>query len=469
MENPIIDIHCHTFNGDDIALQGFFRRIVLDDGGTLSWLAERWVQHNAPGYQKEVAVLDHLLGISGPDSAVSAAEIEAALQPVDLEAEFSEFVMELSREDPALFAATQEAAGAPLATGAETAELFGIGDRLDFVKLLGESRLGLTRRLIADNSPATVFTPMMVDLDHWLTKYGRPAQTTVAEQVELQSKIARVGMLGKIPDHPNARVHPFFGFDPRRVYEDSGRSKPWDLSQLHAAVTEDGFVGVKLYPPMGWRPSHNFTTEDIRSQAEAAAYDEILTEFFGWCQDNQVPVTPHSNRSMGTESAYDEFSSPSEWNRVLERFPELRLNLGHFGGFGAPTSNPWPYYFAELTDRFDNVYVDVGNQRPHEATHLQHYLARLDQLQNVFPQLTNRVMLGTDWYMDVQEPHHEEYVTNYLKAYGTKFGTEAAERFHGGNARDFLGFKDPTNPNNQRLRAFYATHAPGQEPEWLET
>ncbi len=137
METPIIDIHCHTFNGDDIALQGFFRRIVLDDGGTLSWLAERWVQSRAPGYEREVAVLDDLLGISGPETAEAAAAIEAALEPADLRAELGEFIMELAAEDPALYAATQEASAVPLATGEETAELFGIGERLDFVALLG--------------------------------------------------------------------------------------------------------------------------------------------------------------------------------------------------------------------------------------------------------------------------------------------------------------------------------------------
>ncbi len=310
--------------------------------------------------------------------------------------------------------------------------------------------------------------PMMVDLDLWLTKYGRPARTTVAEQVELHDKIAQVSMRGLIPDHPEARVHPFFGFDPRRVYEASGRTKPWDLSQMESAVTEHGFVGVKLYPPMGWRPSHNFTTEDIRSQVEAAAYDEILTKFFTWCELHQVPVTAHANRSMGTEAAYDEFSSPFEWERVLERFPQLRLNLGHFGGFDEqPTSNPWPYYFADLAERFNNVYVDVGNHRPHEATVLARYLDRLDKLFATFPKLKNKVMLGTDWYMDVQEPDHEQYVGNYLKAYEAKFGAEATERFHGGNALAFLGFDDPAAQNNQRLRARHAQHAPGQEPDWL--
>jgi predicted TIM-barrel fold metal-dependent hydrolase len=287
--------------------------------------------------------------------------------------------------------------------------------------------------------------------------------------VELHAKIARVSMLGLIPDHPEATVHPFFGFDPRRVYEESGHNAPWDLSQLQSAVMDHGFIGVKVYPPMGWRPSRNFTTEDIRSQAEATAYDQILTEFFGWCDQHQVPVTPHANRSMGTEAAYDEFSSPFEWKRVLDRFPGLRINLGHFGGFDEqPTSNTWPYYFAELAEQFDNVYVDVGNHRPHEATILQRYLARLDQLLAAFPNLTEKIMLGTDWYMDVQEPNHEDYVGNYLKAYENKFGTDATKRFYGRNALDFLGLGDPANKNNQRLRAYYAEHAPGREPDWLE-
>ena len=50
---PIVDIHCHTFNGDDLPVKGFIRRV----GGTKTSLVklidgfvDDKVQDKAPGY-----------------------------------------------------------------------------------------------------------------------------------------------------------------------------------------------------------------------------------------------------------------------------------------------------------------------------------------------------------------------------------------------------------------------------------
>ena len=57
MTTPIVDIHCHNFNADDLPVKGFVRSV----GGTKTSLAklidgvvDDKVQGHAPGYKEEL-------------------------------------------------------------------------------------------------------------------------------------------------------------------------------------------------------------------------------------------------------------------------------------------------------------------------------------------------------------------------------------------------------------------------------
>ena len=52
------------------------------------------------------------------------------------------------------------------------------------------------------------------------------------------------------------------------------------------AVLNKGFIGVKVYPEMGWNPFHN--TPANAGSPERAQPSTPPPRLFGWCADEQV-------------------------------------------------------------------------------------------------------------------------------------------------------------------------------------
>jgi predicted TIM-barrel fold metal-dependent hydrolase len=241
------------------------------------------------------------------------------------------------------------------------------------------------------------------------------------------------------------------------------------LDVVKLAVERYGFVGVKLYPPMGWRPLGNRRTVDM-TNAEAGQVDEILRELYSWCEQQQVPITAHCNASNEAHWAYRDLSSPDNWELVLEEFPDLHLNLGHFGG--ARIDEPadgWPWKIAHLVNRFDHLCADVGNHRIDKVELREVYLDRLKGMftASATSKMQERLMYGSDWYMLAILPDHREFLNNYEASYRKRFDDEATDAFLGGIALRYLGFSDAANLNTQRLRARYERYAPDRLPSWL--
>jgi predicted TIM-barrel fold metal-dependent hydrolase len=241
------------------------------------------------------------------------------------------------------------------------------------------------------------------------------------------------------------------------------------LDVVRSAVLDHGFVGVKVYPPMGWRPLRNTATVDMTA-AEAVLLDGQLRAFYAWCQQDDVPVTAHANRSNYADPSFATFPGPAGWRAVLREFPGLRLDLGHFGGSRAVTSRTgWPWAMARLAAANAHVYADVGNHRIHDSTVAAGYLDTLAEIYGTAATagMADRLMYGSDWFMVALLPDHERFLATYRSLYRARFGISRTRRFLGRNALRFLGFDDPGNKNAQRLAAFYARHAPGREPAWL--
>ncbi len=473
----IVDIHCHTFNADDLPVRGFIQRVAFDDNelaADIALLVDVLIQGKAPGFLRERRRLDVLLATDAPPALELLAEGAAP----DLEAETDAALAELLVSEPALvrrLADRLPPSPEPLSPAVEAFGVEGWRDGLSgvrrairWVKLFGSYRLDITRHLIAafGVDEVDLCTPMLVDLGMGL--YDEPA-TTIREQIELQEKISRLSMLGRLPGTTRTRVHPFVGFDPRRQLRASNDvESPLDLVKV--AVERYGFVGVKLYPPMGFRPIENTATPPDMSEQDAARVDEVLCELYAWCEREQVPVTAHCNASNEAHSTYREFSHPASWAKVLERYPQLHLNLGHFGGTDSPLSQTsWPRATAGLASRFEYLFADVGHHRIDQEDVATEYLAALKTLfrEPATAAMASRVMFGSDWLMLAILPRHDEFLTTYRELYQAMMGDSATDEFMGRTALRFLGFDDPDNRNCRRLRAHYARWAPDRMPEWL--
>jgi hypothetical protein len=204
---------------------------------------------------------------------------------------------------------------------------------------------------------------------------------------------------------------------------------------------------------------------------ERAAHDldEILIELYAWCAESDVPVTAHCNRSNEAAPAFADFASPDNWALVLERFPTLRLNLGHFGGgHRQKPEEGWAWKIARLAARHPHVFADVGNHRV-DAEGFADYLQMLDEMfkHRETGEMQHRLMFGSDWYMLALLPDHDQFLVRYRTAYEERFGNDAVGEFLGGAALSFLGFDDATNKNAIRLRDRYRRTAPDRTPGWL--
>ncbi len=474
--SPIVDIHCHTFNADDLPVHGFLQRVAFHDHvltDNIAALVDLVLQTASPGYEAESHRLDGLLGASTPVTEMlpQGAMEAAANAPVDLPAEVEQTILLLEQRAPGLVQAVgidmeTRGMGAPSTDAEGLLDWFGAAKRaVAWATLFAKQRIDVTAAMLANfDGRVSLYTPMLVDLGLGLQD---TAKTTVRQQVILQEKISRLSMLERLPGVRQSHVHPFVGFDPRRQLR-AQRIPEIDqpLAAVQEAIQRYGFVGVKMYPPMGFLPIGN---ADSPAVPDGAAIDGILRELYTWCVSEHVPLTVHCNDSNFARPAYIDFSAPERWAAVLTEFPQLHLNLGHCGGIEDVADTGWQQQIAHLTHDFDHVYADVGNYRIDDANLRDSYVQMLRQLyvDEATKTLSRRLMYGSDWYMLAIHPDHEQFLTQFEQLYRAAFGDERTEDFLGRNALRFLGFDDPDNHNNQRLRARYEKYAAARVPDWL--
>jgi predicted TIM-barrel fold metal-dependent hydrolase len=227
------------------------------------------------------------------------------------------------------------------------------------------------------------------------------------------------------------RIYPFLAVDPRR-------EGFMELVKLKVAEGKGPFKGIKLYPPLGYLPSH-----------------EYLRELYGYCEKHGIPVTVHCSlggmqnfrrinrvtgwdrkaedidfKAMGTtKSGF--YANPLGWETVLNEFPELKLNLGHFGGPGRGTegslNKEWVDTIRRLMAKFTNVYADIGFVSDMDRAAETLELIEVDSL------LKERMMFGTDYVMvmmDLDLGGLDKYFNSY-------YGLDS--EILSGNAKRFLG------------------------------
>jgi predicted TIM-barrel fold metal-dependent hydrolase len=447
----LVDPHCHVFNGCDLPVRGFVRNVLLRDAGFRRAVAETaahfLVQAGTPDFADENLILDGML--AGRPMRPMALGLEPS-QP-----DFDEFVREVERRDAAEVDRLlhEDASGAPRARSRrERVDLLArtrLVSAYRWVRLLRKFRFQIVDELFQTYPDIELFTPALVDLDYGVSDHAR---TSIPEQIVLYEKLMRL--------HPG-RLHAFVAFDPLREARHAETGDIPSLSWAQTAVRDRGFIGVKLYPPMGFQPLGN------RDRAVEAALERL----YDWAASEDVPLMAHCNDSNAAGEGFGRNASPQHWERVLGRWPTLRLSLGHLGGvdnFLAEEHRSWAWSIGTLMQRHPNVYADVGYHviaLDGGESQRDEYLRHVQELERQFPAAPNRILYGSDWGMIVLAGGAERYLTVYREAYEAVFGREAALNFAGGNALGYLGL-DRDGAAGGRLRAFYAKHRI-PEPAWL--
>ncbi|MFC3616455.1 amidohydrolase family protein [Lutimaribacter marinistellae] len=505
-----IDIHAHFFNGRDVPVVGFLKQTIIRDphapvdrdmtSDAFLKLLKFILLTNTPTAQQELDRLE-----TEPDPAASVDIVardernvaegiarfsnEAGRATAGLTtsrpAEFTildRIARETGAPDIRTTLRTPNAQGRALAAriyqtgqaeGLTTLEEREYIHRSEFMQtirwvgLLTRSRLDILAeldRLYGGPGLIRIFSPSLVDFGAWFVTEERV--TPIANQIEVVSRIAR--------SYDKALILPFAPFCPLRAAlerEDDPSVDP--LRHVKLAVLEKGFMGVKLYPPMGFRPTGNTGSLSWVPRAPrggAAALDPELRALYDWCVANEVPIKAHANNSVAAGPGTGAMADPAGWRKLMqeESYRDLQLNLAHFGGFNETAGfdplvqqDDWEETLARMVTEFSNLYYDVSfwteAANPDNPARPR-VMAKAGSLLRRSPDMVERMMYGSDWSMIGRVPEHPAYLAGVLAAFD-ELGLDAddVERVMGGNAARYLGL-DRNGKQRERLDRFFAEH-----------
>lgn len=322
----------------------------------------------------------------------------------------------------------------------------------------------------------------LVDYDWWLAR-GRRTETDLAQQVELMERISVV---------TQGRVHGFVPFCPfREVMTRRGSAPGESLALVRDALEKRGFLGVKLYPPMGFAPYGNASLrvwEGKASLPDAAQdpkfgerLDDAMRSLFAWCVANEVPVMAHTNHSNGPYDEFEDLAAAKYWVKALEAFPGLRVSFGHFGDTDA----------ADHGGSQTKPFVDIMSRRPWaggewafaDSGFFADALTQTDKLRDTLlalyrstsgELLAERFMYGSDWEMLATQVDSDLYFARFGSVLdeidialpeARVRGLFPSEAFFGWNAVSYLGLSSGSKARG-RLDDFYRAHGI-PTPDWM--
>lgn len=202
------------------------------------------------------------------------------------------------------------------------------------------------------------------------------------------------------------QIIPFAAIDPRR---------PHVLDLLKVWVEDKGFKGVKLYPPQGYMPN-----------------EPVLMEVYEYAQTHNLPVMTHCSRGgvrnknlSAAEAA--RFSDPDNYLEILDRFPNLKICMGHSGGdqdWNKYLDQPWDgteprsnmSWLSKILDimrtgKYPNFYADIS----YTIFHVEENMLILKVLLQD-PLVRSQILFGSDFYMVEREKFPERRLSMTLRA-----------------------------------------------------
>lgn len=270
-----------------------------------------------------------------------------------------------------------------------------------------------------DSAGFHIYTPLMMNLEETPALSGEYTCKYV-RQVELMSTLAIW--------YP-WQMFPFVMFDPRQEHSDS---------LCINALENLGFLGVKMYPALGYCPDP-VVVEEIGTAGHGSAPNvhagRRMRRLYDYCVKENVPITVHAS----TGGAYSTdvegnrklnawpLSDPANWTNVLEQWA-LTINFAHFGGDYLTGNNDrmeksieWRKAIQDLIKRSQTnqliakVYADLSyhDMALQDRGTSQKYFKDLRQLLDD-PIYRERILFGTDASMISHTYSEKEYADVFI-------------------------------------------------------
>lgn len=244
-----------------------------------------------------------------------------------------------------------------------------------------------------------------------------------------KTQLEELAVIKKDPAYKDL-IYPFIFIHPERIGL---------LSIVRKYIEEENFAGLKMYPPLGYYP-----------------FDERLNQVFAYAQENQIPITSHCARGgvfykgsitdemlkhPMTGKVYkksknkfftDIYTDPDNYEYLLQKYPNLKLNLAHFGGFDEWTKYlqnsldednelSWYEKVKALLIKHPNLYTDIS------YTLYDKELLPLLKTTLLEDAVKNKILFGTDYYMVEKELSEKEFSINLRASLGEQDYRQIAE------------------------------------------
>lgn len=292
-------------------------------------------------------------------------------------------------------------------------------------------------------SPDMRFIALTLNMDYMDTQKSQHAR--IEDQLHEVEKLRSY--------YPN-NLFPFIGVDPRHLGGSSLAN--WVSSKLKTL----NYFGIKLYPAMGFFP-----------------FDPRLDDMYRWASDNNVPVMTHCTRSgnfytgnmndvvpvenmpslnptsnvmtsiynrikkfksdektwKDNSAACNIFSHPENYRPVLEKYPNLKICIAHFGGEdeilgeksdlvkkGIDTDTSWYNDICFLMREYNNVYTDISY-----TLYCDKAIEKVKTLMTT--ELASKILFGTDFFMTIREKDESLLWQGYMNIMQTDFFNRTAK------------------------------------------
>jgi predicted TIM-barrel fold metal-dependent hydrolase len=315
-----------------------------------------------------------------------------------------------------------------------------IEDILDFLAIgIKPSIPAVAARLLEDSGRDTAVVALMMDITA-----GKDADDDL-----FQSQID--GTAEAVLAHPG-RILPFVAVNTNRSLH---------FERMTHALEERGFVGVKMYPSLGYKVD-----------------SPEMRRVYKYCVAHDTPVLLHCSRGgFFRDDASIEFGDPAHWGAVLADFPELRVCFGHFGGdenlvAGSVDPDSWSGRIVKLMERHPHVYADISyhddpmDGGENEENYFRHLGGMLDD-----DVLGSRILFGSDFHLvrqRVRDDNLWRFFANRFSAAHFKRITETNPVAYLGLPRDSGGGARANVVRHLRYIAKYNFEVREEPAEWVQ-
>ena len=256
----------------------------------------------------------------------------------------------------------------------------------------------------------TKFVILTMDMEYM--KAGNP-KTKYIEQLE-----EVVMLLKRYPD----RIYPFVFADPRRE----------DILDLVKKYIERGFKGIKIYPPLGYFPFEKkllpvfeYAIEQNLPVMTHCSTGGVYTREKKEALPRKHPMTGEPLEWTNRKEYVDYFTDPDNYLYLLHEYKDLKICFGHFGGMNELRKfrdsigiehwgNSWFNKIRKLLKKYPNTYADIS----YTLSDLS--LVPLININLLSDDIANKILFGTDFYMNKIEGNEFKFTVELRNALGEK-------------------------------------------------